>query len=365
MTFYSKPPTQSVLEARAQAQRIAFAPVIFQAARTMRELGILEFIRKSRNTGRSAQEVADELGLSLYGVKVLLDMGLSIGIVWWNEERYCLTQVGKVILKDPLTRINMDFVHDVCYRGFFHLQESIEQGTPAGLQVFEQEGNIYRALSSLPENVQKSWFDFDHYYSDLAFPDVLPIIFAEQPRHILDVGGNTGKWAIQCAQYSEDVRLTILDLPGQLEKAIRNIESHALQDRIDTITIDLLQQSQPFPANADIIWMSQFLDCFSEEEILAILCRARQAMADHTSLFILEAYWDRQPFEAGAFSVNSLSLYFTCMANGNSRMYHSKDMLKLLHKAGLVVVNDIDDLGIGHTLFQCKKMPQNKANSGA
>ncbi|BCV44826.1 hypothetical protein TUM17379_18440 [Shewanella algae] len=42
------------------------------------------------------------------------------------------------------------------------------------------------------------------------------------------------------------------------------------------------------------------------------------------------------------------------MANGNSRMYHSKVLLKLLQQAGFYVDEDIDDIGLGHTLLRCK-----------
>ncbi len=45
------------------------------------------------------------------------------------------------------------------------------------------------------------------------------------------------------------------------------------------------------------------------------------------------------------------SLYFACMANGNSRMYHSGDLLKCIADAGMKVVAD-DQLGY-HTLFTC------------
>jgi hypothetical protein len=38
-------------------------------------------------------------------------------------------------------------------------------------------------------------------------------------------------------------------------------------------------------------------------------------------------------------------------------MYHSKDMLKLIQRAGLYVDEDIDHIGSGHTLLCCKKKP--------
>lgn len=77
-------------------------------------------------------------------------------------------------------------------------------------------------------------------------------------------------------------------------------------------------------------------------------------MHTDSRLYILELFWDRQQYDAVAFSINCTSLYFTCMANGNSRMYHSKDLLKLIHQAGLVVVEDHDHIGAGHTLLGCQ-----------
>ena len=63
----------------------------------------------------------------------------------------------------------MDFVHDVCYKGLFHLEESIETGKPAGLKELGDWPTVYEGLSQLPPDIQKSWFAFDHFFSDMLF----------------------------------------------------------------------------------------------------------------------------------------------------------------------------------------------------
>jgi hypothetical protein len=102
--------------------------------------------------------------------------------------------------------------------------------------------------------------------------------------------------------------------------------------------------------------MSQFLDCFSEAQIVTILTLIYNQIAPNSRVCILEIFWDRQQFEAGALSINASSLYFTCMANGNSRFYHSRVLYDCLRQAGFYVEQDIDGLGIGHTLLICKKI---------
>ena len=165
MDFFSKD-TKSAFEAKQLAQWIAFGPVVFQSARVLRTSGILELIEDSAPAGMTCEEIAEQLQLTIYGVRVLLESGLSIGLVIVNDHRYTLTKTGYFILNDALTNTNMDFVHDVCYKGLFELDNSIKNGKPEGLKEFGNWRTIYEGISQLPPHVQKSWFSFDHFFSD-------------------------------------------------------------------------------------------------------------------------------------------------------------------------------------------------------
>lgn len=345
----------SALDAKFEAQKIAFAPVTFQCARALRNTGVLRVLADADPKGVNVNTISTQTGISKYGVKVLLDMGASMLLVKEEEEKFYLLNTGHFILNDRMTEVNMNFVHDVCYKGMFHLEEAIRDVKPAGLKELGDWSTVYEGLAQLPDYVRKSWFEFDHFYSDGSFPTLLEIVFQDKPAKIYDCGGNTGKWAMLCAEHDPDVEITILDLPGQLRDARKNAESRGVGNRIHGFEINMLDDSQAFPEGADVFWMSQFLDCFSEAEILSILKRAAAAMDMEAKLYILETYWDRQRFDAASYSLNATSLYFTAMANGNSRMYHSKDMIKLVHEAGLVIDLDRDDIGTGgHTLFRCR-----------
>ena len=120
----------------------------------------------------------------------------------------------------------------------------------------------------------------------------------------------------------------------------------------------MLDRNNRFPTDKhyDAIWMSQFLDCFAEEEIESILVRSAEIMSGGTTLYIMETLWDRQRFEPAAFCLTQTSLYFTAIANGNSKMYHSEDLIRIVEKAGLQVVNIHDNLGQGHSILEIKKL---------
>lgn len=344
---------KTAVQAMYDAQKIAFAPIMFQAAKSLRDLGILALINDHKE-GITIKGIAEKLNLSIYGIKVLVEAGLSLELVRVEDDKFYLTKTGWFILADKLTKVNMDFTNDVNYIGMFSLTESIKTGQPTGLETFGEWDTVYEALSELPKKVQESWFNFDHFYSDYAFPHILPIVFKDKPKKLLDIGGNTGKFSIKCAEYDKDIQVTILDLPGQLNVAEKNIKGHNFEDRISGFPINLLDHSKPYPKGYDIIWMSQFLDCFSQEDVVELLRRGKEAMAKDSSLFIMETYWDKQKFEASTYSLHATSLYFTNIANGCSQMYHSDDMYQMIEKAGLYVEESFEDIGVSHTLFKCK-----------
>jgi hypothetical protein len=345
--------SKSALEAQRLAHEISQGPVVFQVSRLMIKFGILQHILESEN-GLTQDEIVEKTKVPRYAVQCLLESSLTIGTVLFQNKKYTISKAGWFLLNDSLVRVNIDFNHDVNYLGLFRLEESLQNGKPEGLKIFGDWKTIYEGLSALPENVQKSWFAFDHFYSDKSFDAALQIVFAGSPKTLLDVGGNTGRWALRCVGFDEKVRVTVMDLPQQLEMMRHQIAGKKGADRIDGHGCNLLDNNVFFPADFEAIWMSQFLDCFSEEEVVSILTRARKSMNNDSKLFIMETFWDRQRFETAAYVLTQISLYFTALANGNSKMYHSEDMVRCIETAGLAVEHIHDGIGQGHSIVQCK-----------
>ncbi|MCD8304785.1 MAG: SAM-dependent methyltransferase [Prevotellaceae bacterium] len=352
----------SALEAQRFAELIAWGPALFQASRLMVKFGILELINNSKE-GMTREDICKETKLSDYAVKCLLEASLCIGTILVDTEtdRYTVSKVGWFLLNDPATRVNLDFNHDVNYEGWFRLEESLLNGKPEGLRHFGPWPTVYEGLSTLPPKVRESWFAFDHFYSDSAFPAALSIVFDRRKgvHSLYDIGGNTGKWALQCVAYSESVRVTVVDLPQQIEMMRRNVAGKIGADRIEGYGINLLDPSSILPTReegVDVVWMSQFLDCFSMEEITSILRRVCTVMSADTRLCIMETLWDRQRFEPAAFCLTMTSLYFAAIANGNSKMYNTEDLETCIRDAGLRIEEIHDHLGQGHSILVVKKV---------
>lgn len=340
-------------DSKLWAQIIAFGPVMFQVARCLRDFGIMSAINDSEN-GMTFEALTKKIDLSRYGISVLLDGGISSGLISQDQDTYTLTAAGKHICNDRLTNVNMNFTHDVCYEGMFNLDKSLAHAKPEGLKTFGNWQTIYEGLTQLPAQALKSWLEFDHYFSDDSFPRALNYVFQNPPKKILDVGGNTGKFAIACAKYDPNVVVQIVDHPNQLDLAVKYAQENGVKERIQILPMNLLDHSAPLPKGADAIWMSQFLDCFGEEDISQLMKRAHDAMSDDSFFYIMEPFIDRQRFEASKFCLDMTSLYFTCLANGKSRMYRATDFYRLLNEQNLIVVEE-HSLRLSHTILKCKK----------
>ena len=342
-------------EAQKTAHWISQGPVIFQVARFMVKSGLLEKVSDSGEKGLTIDEAAAACSLPRYGVQVLFESSLTMGILLYREGRFYCSKAGWFLLNDEMVRVDMDFNHDVNYIGMFNLEEAIREGKPAGLRHFGDWKTIYEALPHLPEEVKKSWFAFDHYYSDHSFSEALAVLMRRGGKNILDVGGNTGRFALEAVAYDKDVQVTVMDLPGQIEMMRKAVAGSEGSGRIHAYPADLLDEGTVFPSGFDKIWMSQFLDCFGTEEVVSILSRAAASMSEETELYIMESFWDRQPYGTAAFALTAISLYFTVMANGNSKMYGYSDMLECVERAGLKVDERIDNVGKCHTILICSK----------
>jgi ubiquinone/menaquinone biosynthesis C-methylase UbiE len=339
----------SALGAQSDALKIAFGPIVFQCVRLAWKSGLLAALEDADRL--AVGPLAERSGLSEYAVTILMESCLSAGVVEYDGECYALGKTGHFVLNDAMTQVNFDFVSDVCYHGMADLEQSLRRGKPAGLARLGPWPTLYEGMTQLPEPARGSWFAFDHYYSDAAFEQILAVVFAHAPRRLLDVGANTGKWAMHCLAHSAEVELTLVDLPAQLTVARRTLEEAGWPDRVRYAPIDLLREDARLPGDQDAVWMSQFLSCFSSERIEQLFRLARAALAPDGRIFVLDTFWDRQKYEISAYCLINTSPYFTAIASGNSRMYRATDYVDAARRAGLRLERVDDDLGVCHSLL--------------
>ncbi len=346
-TYRRKTRKHSTIEALTEAQKIIFAPLTFQAIGTMLDTGLLQSLDKNPNT---VKNLMSELNLNEYTVRTLLEVAQSVNIVNSNDEIYSVTQTGKSFLYDKMTIANFNFIKDCCYLGASEMTASFLQEKPMGLKKFFKDSDtIYPHLPNMSKEFQKSWYEFDNYYSDNCFDIIYKIISKNNPVKIFDIGGNTGKFERVCLSNNPDIDITMLDLKENIDVVSKQLNGCKFYP------INILDETLHMPEFSGAILMSQFLDCFSKAQIISILKRIKASSEKGTLIYILEPFTDNQIFDGARLSLVHTSLYFTCMANGNSKMYTKQEMLEMVDTAGLKVSNIFTGIGIhDYTLLECR-----------
>lgn len=342
--------TISAVTALEKAQELVFAPMTFQAVASLLDFGILQYINNYPST---TEQIMNALNLDEYTTVTLLQIAEVTDIVEIRNDEFHLTKKGQAFLFDEMTIANFNFVKDVCYLGSSEMTNSFKDKKPRGLHKFISEAEtIYPILSELPENIKKSWYEFDHLYSDNCFDKILEIILKKH-NEIVDIGGNTGKFERVCLKQSSKCKITMLDLPENISVVINNPELEGC----NFYPINVLSNNAKYPELKNCaILMSQFLDCFSKEQIAKILTDLKEQMDKDSSIYILEPFTDNQNYKAAKLSLTHISLYFTAMANGYSKMYTQQEMIKIIETVGLKLVNCHNNIGpFDYTLLECQK----------
>ena len=86
-SFFQDAQNLSTVEALYEAQKIAFAPIVFQVARVLRDTNILNILSKNKN-GLSIEELSSISDLSIYAIKVLSETAISANILYEKDNNH-------------------------------------------------------------------------------------------------------------------------------------------------------------------------------------------------------------------------------------------------------------------------------------
>lgn len=339
---------RTAIDALSSAQDLVFAPLTFQALASLLDLGIIKILDEKPST---IAEVIEELSLNEYIVRTLFEVAEVSDLIKKDDDRYSLTTKAQMFIYDDMTIANFNFVKDVCYLGASELTKSFKEEAPVGLHKFIGDyPTIYPALSILPEKIKNSWYAFDHLYSNNCFSQVLSIINNKYNK-IFDIGGNTGNFEKVCLKNNCDI--TMLDLPENIAVVLKDKDLEGCHFH----PINVLEPTPKYPKfDSSAVLMSQFLDCFSKSQIKKILMDISNNMDNNSTIYILEPFTDKQKFKAAKSSLIHISLYFTCIANGVSKMYTQEEFLELIAQCNLKIKEIHNDIGaFDYTLLECGK----------
>ena len=147
---------------------------------------------------------------------------------------------------------------------------------------------------------------------------------------ILDAGGGTGELAFALLRSCPGLEATVMDRAEVVEAARTPAD---LEGRCRFIAGDLFGK---WPATADAVILARVLHDWPDRDAVRILSRAREAMPDDATLYLVEMVLDEaKPARAGLLDLNML-----VMTEGRER---TKEQFRdILGQAGFYLVDVVE-----------------------
>jgi hypothetical protein len=145
-----------------------------------------------------------------------------------------------------------------------------------------------RALEPTPENLAhvSRWVRFTTALTREEAPALLDATDLSGCRRLLDVGGNSGEFAVQACRRHPGLRATVLDLPVVCLLGERHVAGLPEAPRIGFQRS--CGTSSAFPPGHDAIVFKSMLHDWPDAQALGFLRRAREALAPGGRVWILE-----------------------------------------------------------------------------
>ena len=273
------------------------------------------------------KEIAQKLNADQRGVTMLLNALTAMNLLRKKVDKYSNTTTGKSFLsKDSPQYLGyMILHHHDLMESWSQLYQAVQTGVPVRT----------RASFSNEESRENFLMGMFNMAMHLA-PRLVPSINLSNRRHLLDLGGGPGTYAIYFCLNNPQLKATVYDLPTTKPFAKKIIEKYNLVDRIDFIGGNYLEEN--IDKAYDVAWLSQILHGEGPENCQRIIQKAVSALEPGGMIivheFILNNTIDGPLFPA-LFSLNML------LGTPNGQSYSEKQIMDMLAKAGVKEINRI------------------------
>jgi hypothetical protein len=231
------------------------------------------------NQSRTVDELAEACGLRRDVLYRALRLTTSAEITARDGERYALTHLGRIFLKDtPGSMYNAALlaVHEGYQRPWQNFDYCLKTGESAFTHVMGAP--FFDYLEQHPE----LGLPFQQQMKAYAMMDpTLAAAYDFSPfRTVSDVGGGTGSFLKRILEAHPNLRGTLYDMPSV-------VENHVLGDLAERVEVVSGSFFERVPS-ADLLMLKAILHDWSDDKCAVILTRCREALPPDGRLLIID-----------------------------------------------------------------------------
>ena len=256
--------------------------------KTAIEVGLVD--RLLEHGAGAVTALAPMVGLDQVGLRFLLDLLAAAGVVQESRGDVRLTRRFQEALRyRDLLEVKLD------YAGFT-INDFADLFTPLvqNPSDFTSKARLFelfdyrRALEPTFENYARTriWVRLTSTLTRYEAAPCLDVYDMGGHRRMLDVGGNSGEFAVQACRRNQTLRASVFDLPLICELGLDHVVAQPEGSRISFIQGDL--RSQDLPGGYDLITFKSMLHDWPPQDALRFIEKAARALAPGGTLLIYE-----------------------------------------------------------------------------
>ena len=275
--------------------------------------------------------LARRLDLPMDAAKTLLEAAASLDLVnkrgGENARLYGLGQLGAAMLGNPGIAAMVEH-HALVYRDWADPVAMLKAGpgsaelgqywayanTSEPAAVDAGAAATYSALMSASQN----------FIAD----DVLDSYNVSQHRHMLDLGGGEGVFALAASRRAANLQISLLDLPAVAERANAGFAKAGILGRAQAVGGDFFVG--PLPADADLITLIRVIYDHQDTNAMQLLRAAFNALPMGGRLLLAEPMAET----SGAEPIGAAYFGFYLWAMGGGRSRSQAELGEMLSHAG-------------------------------
>jgi SAM-dependent methyltransferase len=273
---------------------------------------------------REAADIAAAKELDADATARLLDALTALGLVEKSGQRY----VNTTAADQYLVASSPDFLgymirhHHQLMPGWSRMADAVASGKP-----------VRERRSSADPASREAFLMGMYNNSRLIAPRIAAAVDLGACKHLLDLGGGPGTYAIFFCRHNPQLGATVFDLETTRPFAERVIAEHALDDRVrfkggDFLKDELSSGGEPY----DAVWMSHILHGEGPSDCNRLITKAADALLPGGRLAIHDFILTNDhagPLFATLFSLNML------IGTEAGRTYTEAELTEMMVAAGL------------------------------
>lgn len=274
----------------------------------LNKLKIIDYLNARRSA--SFKDLLRHSMIDSKGLEILLDVVIGFGAIEKKEGEYALTDLFRTAIADKeLFDTRLNYSRLVLSDISINLEQMIANGDFLNKSIMGRFWKYPEANEKEEISMKRTrrWVDFISVFTKHDSIFCIKNHDFSKYRNILELGGNSGEFAIKMCENNDDLNVTILDLPEVVKIGEKNVSDKKMSEKIRFVAGDFFVDE--LPKGSDLIVFKSVLVDWDENKVGYLLKKCYDALEEGKKILIYEHEKIRLE-EKGELEKNIISINF-------------------------------------------------------